>query len=409
MYVVDFHIHSHYSRATSSDMVPEVLSEVAKKKGINLLGTGDILHPMWRRELEELLKEERRGIYKYNELEFILTTEVSLIYSQDRKVRKIHVVLIVPDFETAGNIAKRLSLYGSIEADGRPTFGLTLPQFIEIVRGVSEEILFIPAHIWTPWFSIFGSNSGFDSLEEAMGDYVKDIIALETGLSSDPPMNWRLSSLDPFPLVSNSDAHSPWKIGREANVFSEPFDFQTLKEILQKKDKERFLFTVEFFPEEGKYHFDGHRNCGVRLSPEEAEKMGNICPVCGRPLTVGVLHRVVSLADRPEGVIPEGAIPYKRLVPLDEIVAAALGVGENTQSVKRELENIFSLFPSEFEVLLTVPEEDLRKRIDHRIVEGILRVRREEVEVIPGYDGVYGTVKIFPDKPQEEESQMSLF
>lgn len=408
MYIADFHIHSHYSRATSSDMIPQALAEIAKKKGVNLLGTGDILHPLWRRELQEILQQERDGIYKYDELEFILTTEISLIYSQGKRVRKVHVVLIFPDFKTAEDTAKRLSLYGNIESDGRPIFGLTLPQSIEIIRGVSSETLIIPAHIWTPWFSIFGSNSGFDSLEEALGDHVREIIALETGLSSDPPMNWRLSSLDPFPLVSNSDAHSPRKVGREANVFSGPVDFPSLKEILLKKDRERFLFTIEFFPEEGKYHYDGHRNCGVRLSPEEAEKLGNICPVCGRPLTVGVMHRVVSLADRPQGETPEGVIPYKRLVPLDEIVASVFGVGESSQKVKRELDNIFSIFQSELDVLLRVPEDELKKKLEPRIVEGIMRVRRGEIEVIPGYDGVYGTVKIFPES-SEEKKQMSLF
>jgi uncharacterized protein (TIGR00375 family) len=407
MYVADLHIHSKYSRATSEDMTPEVLAAVAEKKGVNLLGTGDILHPMWRRELVGILREEREGIYRFKRLDFILTTEVSLVYSQGNTVRKVHIVLVFPDFETVERVAKRLSLYGNLEADGRPTFGLTLPQFIDVIRGVSSEILLIPAHVWTPWFSIFGSNSGFDSLDEALSDKKFEIIALETGLSSDPPMNWRWSHLDDFPLVSNSDAHSPWRIGREANVFSEPFDFPTLKEILRKKDKNRFLFTIEFFPEEGKYHYDGHRNCGIRLSPKESKRVNNVCPVCGRPLTVGVLHRVEDLADRPEGYVPDSAINYRRLVPLDEIVAEALGIGSGTQKVKLEMEKLLSQFKSELEILLSVPEYELEKRIHPRVAKGIINVRRGRVKVEPGYDGVYGTVQVFPEG--EEEPQMSLF
>ncbi len=388
-------------------MTPEILAKYAKDKGVHLLATGDVLHPVYLKELQEKLKPtDRYGIFSYDGVDFILSGEISSIYSQDGKVRKIHTVLIYPDFDTVRKVQKRLAPYGSIFADGRPVFGLSVKNTIEIVREVSEEIIIIPAHIWTPWFSLFGSNSGFDSIEECCGDLASEIDALETGLSSDPPMNWRLSSLDRYTLVSNSDAHSPTRIGREANVFSKPLDFSELKRVLREEDTSVFLFTIEFFPEEGKYHYDGHRNCKVSYHPRQSKSINNICPVCGRPLTIGVLHRVEDLADRPEGFVPEGKVGYRNLVPLDEIIAEALNVGKESRKVRGEYESMIKNLGPELEVLLEIPYDDMKGKINERIFEGIKLVREGKVRVTPGYDGVYGKIEIF-GKP--ESKQMTLF
>jgi len=409
MYVADLHIHSKYSRATSKDMVVESLSETAKKKGIDLLGTGDILHPGWREELKEKLMEKGDGIYSYHGIDYILSGEISNVFNKDGRVRKIHTIILFPDFDIAERCAKKLAPYGDLNVDGRPTFGMDVTDTIELLLEISEDIAIIPAHVWTPWFSLFGSNSGFDSVEEAFGYLIPNIIALETGLSSDPPMNWRLSSLDRFVLVSNSDAHSPLRIGREANVFKKPLNYYELIETLKNKDKSLFLFTIEFFPEEGKYHYDGHRNCGIRLSPKESIANKNICPVCNRPLTVGVLHRVENLADRPEGFVPSDAITFKHLVSLDEILAEAHGVKRETETVKKQYENMVMKLGNELQILLEVPIEDIGKTVDSKVAEGVRRVREGDIKVIPGYDGVYGTVKIFPEKEEEPKPQMSLF
>ncbi len=388
-------------------MTPEILAKYAKEKGVHLLGTGDVIHPLYLKELQEKLKPtDRYGIFEYDGVDFILSGEISNIYSQGDKLRKIHTVLIYPDFESVKKVQKKLAPYGSIFADGRPIFGLSLRDTIEIVREVSEEILIIPAHIWTPWFSLFGSNSGFDSIEECCGDLGDEIDALETGLSSDPPMNWRLSHLDKYTLVSNSDAHSPTRIGREANVFSKPLDFSELRRVLREEDTSIFLFTIEFFPEEGKYHYDGHRNCKISFHPKESKSANNICPVCGKPLTIGVLHRVEDLADRPEGFKPEGKVGYRHLVPLDEIIADALQVGKESKRVRSEYENMVKNLGPELEILLEIPYEDLKGKINDRVFEGIKLVREGKVHVTPGYDGVYGKIEIFV-KP--ESKQMTLF
>ncbi len=407
MYIADLHIHSKYSRATSREMTPEILARYAREKGVHLLGTGDAIHPKYLEELQEkLLPTDRYGIYQYDGVDFILSGEISNVFSQDGKVRKIHTVLLYPDFETVKKVQKRLAPYGSIFADGRPTFGLSLKETIEIIREVSDEIMIIPAHIWTPWFSLFGSNSGFDSIEECCGELGDEFIALETGLSSDPPMNWRLSKLDKYTLVSNSDAHSPSRIGREANVFAKKLDYNELREVLKNEDSSMFLFTIEFFPEEGKYHYDGHRNCNVSLHPRESIKNNNICPVCGRPLTIGVLHRVEELADRPEGFKPPGKIPYKNLVALDEIISDAFNVGKESKTVRREYENLVKHLGPELEILIEVPYEEMEGKINEKILEGIKKVREGKVHVTPGYDGVYGKIEIFK---KGETKQMSLF
>ena len=408
MYVADLHLHSKYSRATSRNMEPRALAQVARRKGVHLLGTGDVLHPAYRQELKEILREKGNGVYEYDGVDFLLTTETSHVFSQNGKLRKIHLVLLFPDFDTVDRVARKLeSLGGNLTADGRPTFGLSVVDMLDLLFSVNEEVLVIPAHAWTPWFSLFGSRSGFDSPEEALGPFLEKVPAIETGLSSDPPMNWRVSALDRFVLVSNSDAHSPDKIGREANVFSEPVDFYELRRILFDHDRQRFLFTIEFFPEEGKYHYDGHRSCGVRFHPRETRQHRGLCPVCGRPLTVGVLYRVEQLADRPEGYIPPGAIPYRHLVPLKEILADVLGVGPNTKKVAQVYETALRHLGPELEILLRVPEADLERWLGPKVARAIVQVRRGEVQVEPGYDGVYGTVRVAP--PRESPNQGTLF
>jgi uncharacterized protein (TIGR00375 family) len=403
-YIADLHIHSHYSRATSREMNLDGIAQYARIKGISLVGTGDILHPLWREELKEKLSVKAPGIYSYGGTDFILSGETSHIYSDGGRVRRIHLVLLFPDFESVEKLATLVAPYGDLVADGRPTFGLSIKKMVEFVRKVSEDIMIIPAHIWTPWYSLYVANSGYDSVEEAFGDYKTEPIAMETGLSSDPPMNWRISELDRYVLVSNSDAHSPSRLGREANVFSQPLDYFELKRVLYEKDRKKFLFTIEFFPEEGKYHYDGHRICGVRYHPRETIAHGNICPVCGKPLTVGVLHRVESLADRPEGYQPPDAIPFKHLVPLNEIISDVLGVGKTSKKVMSEYEKMLKLLGPELEILLETPIEQIQSISGKTIAKAIKNMREGKVHVEPGYDGVYGKVSILLDEFSQEES-----
>jgi len=423
-FIADFHIHSKYSRATSSQMDLGQLDKSAKIKGVKVLGTGDFTHPEWFNNLKEKLDPAEPGLYYLKpqtlgeglnlksgeKTRFILTAEISCIYSKGGRVRKIHILIFAPNFEIVEKINTQLSWIGNLKADGRPMLGLEAKELAKIVLNICEDCLIVPAHAWTPWFSIFGSRSGFDSIEECFEDYSKYIYSLETGLSSDPPMNWRLSSLDKITLISCSDAHSPAKIGREANVFDTELSYNGIIEAIKKKDPQKFLYTIEFFPEEGKYHYDGHRNCGISCSPTETKKYNGICPVCGRPLTVGVLNRVEQLADRPEGFKPENAIPYKSLIPLEEIIAEALGLGVGTKEVEKEYLSLIKRFGSEFNVLLNVSLSDLKLATLPEVAEGISRVREGKVRVEPGYDGVYGKIKIFSEEEKKEVSgQKSLF
>ncbi|MFC1540750.1 endonuclease Q family protein, partial [Candidatus Margulisiibacteriota bacterium] len=297
-FIADLHIHSKYSRATSKDMELEGLSRWAKLKGIDLLATGDFTHPVWFAELKKKLKPVEGGLFEYNGVRFILNVEISSIYSKNGKTRKIHNLVFAPSFEVVEKLNRELAKVGNLSADGRPILGLDAEKLAEIVYSVSNLCVIVPAHAWTPWFSIFGSYSGFDSIEECFGKYSKFIFAIETGLSSDPAMNWRLSKLDNISLISCSDAHSPAKLGREVCVFDTEMSYKSMFSAIRKKDKSKFLYTVEFFPEEGKYHYDGHRNCKVRWSPGETKKHNGLCPVCSRPVTVGVMNRVDKLADR---------------------------------------------------------------------------------------------------------------
>jgi len=407
-FIADFHLHSKYSRATSQQMDFENLDKWAKIKGILILGTGDFTHPLWLKEINEKLESAEPGLFKLknsnSQTRFILTTEVSCVYFKKGKQRKIHLIIFSPSIEVCEKINNYLKLYGSLESDGRPTLNLDAKELAKIVLDISEDCLIVPAHIWTPWFSLFGSRSGFDSIEECFEEYSKYIFAGETGLSSDPKMNWRLSALDRITLISCSDAHSPSHIGRESNVFDCELSYFEIVKTIKEKDKSKFLYTIEFYPEEGKYHYDGHRNCGVSLSPKETKKYNGICPVCGRPLTIGVLNRVEQLADRPEGFVPENTIPFKSLIPLEEIIADALGQGVGTVEVERQYKNLIEEFGNEFNVLINVSRSDLEAVTLPEIAEGIIRAREGKVFIEPGYDGVYGKIKIF--KKGEQKSTL---
>ena len=418
MFIADFHIHSKYSRATSRDMDLENLDKWAKIKGIKTLGTGDFTHPQWFRELKEKLEPAEPGLFQLKSearnskseidgVRFILTSEISCIYSKKNRVRKIHILIFAPSFEAVEKINAQLGWIGNLKSDGRPILGLDAKELAKIVLSASPDCLVVPAHAWTPWFSIFGSKSGFDSIEECFDEYSKYIYAIETGLSSDPAMNWRLSALDKVALISNSDSHSPQKIGREANVFDTELSYPAIVQAVKSKDPQRFLCTIEFFPEEGKYHYDGHRLCQISLSPQESKKYNNVCPKCGRLLTIGVLNRVEALADRKEGFNPENAIPFKSLIPLSEIIADVLDQGVGTIAVDREYKNLLTKFDSEFSVLLEAPEEALKGATLPEIAEGIGRVREGKVSIEPGFDGVYGKISVFPKEEQKTAPRQS--
>jgi uncharacterized protein (TIGR00375 family) len=411
-FIADFHLHSKYSRATSSQMNLENLDKFAKIKGIKVLGTGDFTHPLWFKEIKEKLEPAQEGLFKLknstSETRFILTSEISCVYSKNHKVRKIHILIFAPSLEIVEKINSYLSIIGNLKADGRPTLGLDAKELAKIVLNISQDCLVIPAHIYTPWFSLFGSRSGFDSLEECFEEYSKYIFAGETGLSSDPPMSWRNSALDKITLISNSDAHSLAHIGREANVFDTELSYFAIKEAIKLKDPQKFLYTIEFFPEEGKYHYDGHRLCGISLSPQESKKYNNICPVCHKLLTIGVLNRVEQLADRPEGFIPETAIPFKRLVPLEEIIANVLNQKVGNIRVIQEYQKLIKNFENEFNVLIEAKREDLEKVTLSEIVQGIINVREGKVLAIPGYDGVYGKIEVLRNQNENLDNNKPL-
>ncbi|MEM5834965.1 MAG: endonuclease Q family protein [Candidatus Aenigmatarchaeota archaeon] len=396
--IADLHIHSHYSRATSKEMNIEELCYYAKRKGINLLGTGDFTHPLWLKEIEEKLieTESNSGIYSYKGMYFVLSGEVSLVYTQDKKVRKVHLVILSKSFDDVKEINEFLEKKTNLKADGRPTIEISCPEFVEKIIEISRDNFIFPAHAWTPWFGIFGSKSGFDSIKECFQDQEKNIHAIETGLSSDPEMNWRLSSLDRFTLLSNSDAHSPWssRIGRECNVFEmKEISYKELIKIIKEKDTKKFLFTIEVDPAYGKYHYDGHRNCNVSLDPKESMKLNNICPVCKKQLTIGVLHRVEELADRPRGFIPKNAIPFIKILPLTELIAKKYKLNLFSKKVFEIEEKFISRFGSELATLLDAKEEELAE-VDKNLVDLIIKNREGKLTIIPGYDGVYGELII---------------
>jgi len=413
-FIADFHIHSKYSRATSKDMDLESLDKWSRIKGIKVLGTGDFSHPEWFKSLREKLEPAEPGLFKIKKQDqgtrFILTNEISCVYTKKGKVRKVHVLLFAPSFEAVEKINVQLGWIGNIKSDGRPILGLDAKELAKIVLDASNDCLVIPAHCMTPWFAIFGSKSGFDSIEECFDDFSKYIYAMETGLSASPDMLWRMKAGRQTALISNSDAHSPRKLGREANVFDTELSYRSIVEAIKKKDKNKFLYTIEFFPEEGKYHFDGHRNCQIVLSPSETKKYNGICPVCGKPLTVGVLNRVDTLSDKEEGFTPENVIPFKSLVPLEEVIADVLGMTTASKEVEKTYKSLIESFGSEFEVLLNVSKERLKSAALPEIAEGIIRVREGEVTKEPGYDGVFGKIKVFGEKEEKKlTKQKTLF
>lgn len=484
--ITDLQIHSKYARAVSPEMVVPKIAEWAVKKGIGVVATGDWTHPLWLRELKMNLEEDETGLLKLNSKiqaqstnglkpetsnltpKFLLSGEVSCIYSQGGKVRRIHTLIFAPDFATVDKINAELSRRGcNLMSDGRPIIGLSSIQLAEVVFGISQDCLVIPAHAYTPWFSLFGSMSGFDSIQEAFGPYASKIYAVETGLSSDPAMNWRIKELDNRSIVSFSDAHSGPKLGREATVFDlEELSFKAISEAIRgvrcqvsgvssntdnlkpetsNLKPNKIAYTIEFHPEEGKYHYTGHRTCNIRHSPSETKKLGTICPVCGKPLTVGVMHRVEDLAGRSEEDLQLGKVemagtkvqgvysqafpnrpPYVMLVPLQEIIAESMGTVPTSLKVITEynklagLQQKFGDLTGEFGILLSAEIDEITKIFNEKVAEGVDKVRKGNIVIEPGYDGVFGVVKIWQDeektdkkmedmKKLNEKEQMSLF
>ena len=406
MFFADLHIHSHYSIATSRGMTPETLARWARLKGVTVVGTGDAIHPGWLRELGRKLDFAGNGLFVLREelqnitpvpascasdVYFMMSTEISCIYSKRGRTRKVHCIVLFNDMEGPFRLQKRLARVGNIASDGRPILGMDAERLLETVIEECPEALFIPAHIWTPHFSVLGSTSGFDSLEECFEELTGHIYAVETGLSSDPPMNWRVSSLDRLTLVSNSDAHSPEKLGREANIFDTEISFDAMAHAIRTRGG--FAGTIEFFPEEGKYHYDGHRPCKVRMSPEKTVERGdNRCPACGKKMTPGVLGRVLRLADRGRDEIPGNAKPYHSLISLKAIIAQALGMGAGTKKVDSVYFDLLEKLGNELNILLNVPAAALSDAGYPAIADAIDRVRSRGVSIEPGYDGEYGKI-----------------
>ena len=409
-FYADLHVHSRYSRATSKHCDLKHLAYWARKKGIAVVGTGDFTHPTWAAELREQLVPAEPGLFRLRpDLEkevaamlpaacqgptrFLLSVEISTIYKKGDKTRKIHHLLYAPHFEAAGRITDKLATIGNVRSDGRPILGLDSRHLLEITLESDPGSYLVPAHIWTPWFAALGSKSGFDAIDECYADLAPHIFAVETGLSSDPEMNWRVSSLDRFRLVSNSDAHSPEKLGREACVFDTDFDYFAIRAALETG--RGYLGTVEFFPEEGKYHLDGHRSCNLRLRPQETKRLGGRCPTCGKPLTVGVMHRVDDLADRDDDAPPATAGAVRSLVPLPEMLSEILHVGPKSKRVAAHYERLLDRLGPELPLINDVPLEDVQHGADELVAEAVGRLRRQEVIREAGYDGVYGTIRLF--------------
>ena len=403
-------------------MSPENIWRWAQLKGIRVIGTGDFTHPAWLKELKEKIEPADSGLFTLKkefqsndipdscraDVSFILTAEISCIYSKNGRTRKIHSIILAPDFADAEKINLSLSKIGNLNADGRPILGLDAKKLLKIVLDASPDAMLVPAHAWTPHFSVFGSESGFDSLEECFEELTPHIHAIETGLSSDPLMNWRLSILDNITLLSNSDAHSPNKIGREANIFDTEISYKAIMNAI--KTKKGFLGTIEFFPEEGKYHYDGHRLCGISLTPEETINHNFLCPACGKRVTVGVMHRVKKIADREDGYNPEAAPKYHSIIPLPEIISETLKVGVNSKKVAGEYLKLLTKLGSEFKILMDAPLDDIETAGSPLIREAIARMRKGEVNIKPGFDGEYGKIKIFEKLEREEiKGQRMLF
>ncbi|MBI2097962.1 MAG: DNA helicase UvrD [Candidatus Vogelbacteria bacterium] len=427
-FIADLEIHSKYARAVSPQMLLPNLALWAAKKGIGVLSTGDVTHPLWFVEISEKLEPAEPGLFRLKKQHclpgsfdslaprFLLGGEVSCVYKKGGKVRRVHHLIYAPTLDAVRKINTRLAAIGNIHSDGRPILGLDSKELLKIILDVSTDSVLIPAHVWTPWFGLFGSMSGFNSLAECFDELTPQIFAVETGLSSDPPMNWRVPFLDDRAIISGSDSHSLTRLGREATIF----DFDTdlnyvgIFESLRTRDK-RFIGTIEFFPEEGKYHYDGHRLCQISFGPEETKKYSGRCPVCGKPLTIGVMNRVAELAtsDRPVGWNPAWAKTFYRFVTLDELIGEALDLGKQSKAVWKEYEAAIQKFGSEFAILLDASEGDLRSGLPPAVAEAVCRMRRGEVTITPGYDGEYGVIKIFKDEADRANAasanQSSLF
>ncbi|MBS3108721.1 DNA helicase UvrD [Candidatus Woesearchaeota archaeon] len=406
----DLHIHSKYSRACSSSLTIPNLEKWARIKGVNLLGTGDFQHQKWFNELKENLTEEDGILKTKTGFNFLLQTEISLIYNQDGKTRKIHHVILAPSYDVASQIIEILSKKGRLDYDGRPIFGMSSIELVEKMMEVSKEIEIIPGHCLTPWFSIFGSNSGFDSVEECFKEKTRYIHALETGMSADPAMIWRVDEWSKFNLVSNSDSHSfwPWRIGREANIFECGLNYKEIVNAI--RTKKGFVETIEVEPGYGKYHIDGHRNCNVFMEPCEAKKYNNICPVCKDKLTIGVLHRVEDLANRDIGYKPKDAVGFRKLIPLTEVIAGVYGIKQlASKKVWGIYNGLIKNFGNEFNVLLNVEMNDLKKFVDEKLAKVILLNREEKLKISPGYDGVYGKPIIDKEYLMKEQKSLSDF
>ncbi len=408
MIFADLHLHSKYARAVSPEMTLEKLVKGANLKGLQVMGSGDFFHPKWQEELNDKLEQYNgSNLFKLKTEKnpsalFCLQTEIGAIYSKGGKVRKIHNLIYAPSLEIVAQLTDEMKKVGRVDYDGRPVFGMTCPELVGLCKRVSKDVHIIPAHAWTPYFGVFGSKSGFDSMEEAFEEKTNEIFAFETGLSSDPEMNWRVSKLDKFSLVSNSDAHSPSpnRIGRECNAFNFSIDNISYKQLfnsIKSKNPKEFAFTIEVDPSYGIYHVDGHNACNVSMPPKESKKLGNVCPVCKKTMTIGVLHRVEELADRPDGYKPNNAIPFKRVLPLQELLALRFQLGVGTKRVATETSRLQAI-GSEFYVLLEAPAEELKKAADEKTVEIILNNRIGKIRVIPGFDGKYGQ-PVLDEKP----------
>lgn len=426
-FFADLHIHSKYSRATSKDMDLENLYKWAQLKGITVIGTGDFTHPRWFVELQDKLDPAEEGLFRLkdefaketdtqvpssckSEVRFLLSVEISSIYKKGDKTRKVHNIVFAKSLSDAAKLNAVLGKIGNLKADGRPILGLDSKKLLEICLSVADDCYLVPAHAWTPHFAVFGSNSGFDSLEECFEELTPHIFAIETGLSSDPPMNWRLSALDNITLISNSDAHSPSKLGREVNVLDSDLSYSGIFNAIKNGEHGKFLGTIEFFPEEGKYHFDGHRSCDYCSDPKETIANNYKCPKCGRPVTVGVMHRVEKLADRFKGGEHSRAFPYKHLIPLQEIIAEVYNMGVSSKKVQQEYKNLLTQIGNELYILLEAGLDLIRKTSGDNIAEGINRVRENKVHIDPGYDGEYGKIKLFAEEERDDvKSQLALF
>lgn len=417
-FIADFHVHSYHSRATARNMDVENLYISAQLKGITVIGTGDFTHPGWVSELKEKLVFCENGLFKLkpdiarvcdekvpllcrSPVFFMLTTEISNIYKKKGKTRKNHNLIFVPDLHAASRISSKLSSIGNLESDGRPILGLDAKNLLDILLKTTDRGFFVPAHIWTPWFSLLGSKSGFNSVQDCFEDLTPHICALETGLSSDPLMNRRVSELDRFTLISNSDAHSPSKLGREANIFDTDLNYDSIIDAMKSGNPDHFLGTLEFYPEEGKYHHDGHRKCDIVFDPEQTRLHNNICPVCKKPLTLGVLNRVDELCDRPQGFKPEKKHFYIKLTSLVHVLSEIYGMGPASKKVLKEYRSILEKLGPELNVLKSIPLKKIEKEQSWILKESIKRMRENDVQVIPGFDGKFGRVKIFKNGEQE--------